>query len=341
MKKIFITGASGFIGSHLAIDLFKKGYHVIGGDKMLEPSQVLKDFRDSCVGDEIKELEERLELFTMDFSDERLYRQLDTFKDVSLIYHLASPVGVKTITNNSGETLREATKINMFVDEVCEKFNIPVVYSSSSEVHGSGTIDDESIYKIKKLEDSPRWSYAAAKVHGEFLFGTGTYPSAIIRFFNVIGKGQTTKGMVVPTFIEAALKNEPLIILEDGVRSYCDIREAIDYIVPIGIHLMLERENSPFNLGDFNIGNVYNVCYATILAEKIIQIFESNSVIEQSEDYKESNALKNRVLKMDNELLLDMEVENISLDDILYNIKGEEEEIEDAEIALEDEAEDV
>lgn len=325
-KKIFITGICGFIGSHLAIDLYRKGYHVIGGDLATEPNQILLDYKNSLSLVEQEELEKYLEIFTIDFRNSGLYKQIEVFEDVDLIYHLASPIGVQNIIKNSGATLRASTKINAFIDTVCEAYNIPVVYSSSSEVFGSTTVTEDSIYSIKKMEDSSRWSYAAAKVHGEFLYNTAYYPSAVVRFFNVVGPGQVTKGMVVPTFVEAAINNKPLTILEDGIRSYCDIREAISYIVPIGIGLMNDRETSSYNKGEFNIGNADNILSVTQLAEKIIDIFDSKSTIQYDEDYKESDILRRRVLKMDNELLIDMDVDHYTIQEILENIKGDEDE---------------
>lgn len=330
-KKIFITGGCGFIGSHLAIKLYEMGYHVICGDIATRPSTILEDWGNNKSMEEQEDIEKYLELFTMDFTDSRMYRNMETFEDIDLIYHLASPIGVQNIIENSGSTLRASDKINAFIDTVCEAYNIPVVYSSSSEVFGSATITDESLYSIKRFEDSPRWSYAAAKVHGEFLFNTGVYPSSIIRFFNVVGPGQVTRGMVVPTFVEAARNNEPLVVLEDGIRSYCDIREAIDYIVPIGLGLMNDKSESVYNKGEFNIGNDKNVLSVTQLAEKIIDVFDSKSKIEYDEDYIESDILRRRVLKMDNELLLDLDVDHYTIQEILENIKGEEGEEDDIE----------
>ncbi len=318
-EQIFITGINGFIGSHLAIKLFEEGYHIIGGDIATEPNQILIDYSNSLDTVTREKFIKYIELFVIDFS--KAYNT-SAYKNIKLIYHLASPIGVKNIINNSGKTLRDSDKINSYVDKICESYDIPVVYSSSSEVFGSAVVTDDSHYNIKKFKDSPRWSYAAAKVHGEFLFNTGSYPSSIVRFFNVIGPGQVTDGMVVPTFISAAKKDEPLNILEDGIRCYCDIREAIEYIVPIGLSLLKKKHDSKFNKKDYNIGNENNSYNVTHLAERIIETFDSNSKIIYDEDYKDSNILKIRELKIESEELLDLDVDNFTLDEILENIRS-------------------
>ena len=317
-KHILITGL-GFIGTHLAIELFNMGYEVTGLDiKHPDDNKLLMEFRDESNDETKDELEKRFHLMKVDLTDNSLYQEKYEFKDFDLIYHLASPIGVNNIMNNPNRTLRAANDINRFIDTIAEDFKIPVVYSSSSEVHGIGKINDRSNYNVKKVTDSPRWSYAAAKIHGEATFMYGYYPSAIVRFFNVVGKGQTAPGMVIPTFIKQAKANQVLTILEDGVRSYCDIREAVQYLIPIGLDLMNNKFKSKYNKQDFNIGNGDNNISAYNLATLIITLLKSKSIIERK-DTKE--AIPERILQQDKQLLLDMNIEKISLSDIINNLK--------------------
>lgn len=319
-EKVLVTGASGFIGSHLCIELYEKGYTVIGMDLAEFPSKTLMDYKASKSGDDLKQLEERMKLFTIDLST--YDGSSNPFSDIELIYHLASPIGVKNIINNSGATFRAAQSINKFMDDLCLTYNIPIIYASSSEVFGANNVAENTSYNIKKFNDNPRWSYAAAKVHGEFLFGSGDYPSAVVRFFNVVGPGQITDGMIIPTFIKQATNNETLTILEDGIRSYCDIREAIDKIVPIGEHLMRHKEQSKYNKQDFNIGNSENVSSASSLAKLIRAIYESDSEIVYDEDYRNIEILKTRTLVNDNDLINELDVTSYTLAEIIENIKG-------------------
>lgn len=315
--RIFITGICGFIGTELANKLIDQGFTVIGGD--MSPRNL--------------KLKTEAEYIQMNFK----YRYSDNFKifeDIDLIYHLASPIGVKNILENSAATLRDATTINDNMDYVGNTYNIPIVYASSSEVFGSQHVTEDSKYNIKQFTDSPRWSYAASKVYGEFLFSSAIYPSLIIRFFNVVGPGQITDGMVVPTFIKQARKNEPLHLIENGIRNYCDIRSAIDQIIPIGINLAKEREDSIYNKKSYNISSLEqdNSIDVVELSLIITEVFSSESVIDQKQTTSET--LKRRTLDFDDDLL-DLDVATYSIREIIENIKDsiveEDDEIKTAE----------
>lgn len=192
------------------------------------------------------------------------------------IIHLAAPLGVSNITLNANKTFRDATAINLNVDRFASKYNIPVIYASSSEVFSD--LENKNHFKIKKYSNSPRWSYAASKVHGEFLFQSSEYKTTIIRFFNIIGYEQTTPGMVFPTFMYNAIHNKDIIIKEDGIRSYCSIIDCIKQLELIYTDLVY-RDLEKFNTRDINIGNPYNTISASDLAKKIIYITKSDSKI--------------------------------------------------------------
>ena len=294
--KIFITGINGFIGSHLANKLSKD--HIVEGCDLKDDSTIInKDIK----------------IYKMDLTD--LHSDdIEIVKEYDLIYHLGSPIGVSNIVANSGSTFRASSKMNDIMDQICLKYNIPIIYSSSSEVFGEQTINDESAFSIKKPSDSPRWSYAAAKVHGEFLFQTGKYPSCIIRFFNIVGPGQNTPGMVVPTFINAALEGSDVVITNNGIRNYCDIRDAIDQIIPIGLDLIQGINNKKcYNIGSQNDDNTIDVI--TLL--KII-----NDVFETDVEYTlmdESNSIiKNRILEFED---TDIKMGMYSVQEIIENIR--------------------
>lgn len=319
-KTIFITGASGFIGSHLMIDLFNKGFHVIGGDVNTVPNPILLDFKEKMIlEDRASELEERMNLYVMDFT-KMTKKQVLAFEVVDLIYHLASPIGVNNVTSHPNETFREAMEINRNIDMISTQFIIPVVYASSSEVFGSGTITEDTIYSIKKLEDSNRWTYAAAKLNAEFLFGTGHYSSTVVRFFNVSGPGQSTPGMVIPEFIKNAKLNNDLNIIQNGTRTFCDIRDAIDQIVPIGIDLMENLQQSKYEGKSYNIGstNPANTMSIKVLAKIIIDVFNSDSNIITHDD-GETGLIPVRILESVSEDL-DFDINNYSVPELIGSI---------------------
>jgi len=150
MKKILVTGGQGVIGTHLCIELFKMGYEVASLDiSHPDDNELLMKFRDESNDEERDDLDNRFQLMKVDLTDDRLYQERHEFKDFDLIYHLASPIGVDNIMNHPNETLKSATLINQFIDNIAEMFKIPVVYSSSSEVHGIGVINDKSNYNVK------------------------------------------------------------------------------------------------------------------------------------------------------------------------------------------------
>ncbi len=296
-KKIFITGINGFIGSHLANKLASLGHMVEGCDINDDSTIINKDIKIH-----------KINLIIMYSED------IDIFKNFDLIYHLASPIGVSNIIANSGDTFRVSSKINSNLDYIGRKFNTPIIYASSSEVFGEQSINDETPFSIKKPSDSPRWSYAAAKVHGEFLFHSGQYPSAVVRFFNVVGPGQNTPGMVVPTFINAALKNRDVVITNNGIRNYCDIRDAIDQIIPIGINLINNINNKQcFNIGSQNDDNTIDVI---TLLKLINDVFETD--IEYALMHEDNGIIKNRILEFEG---TDADIGMYSVQEILENIR--------------------
>jgi len=304
--RILVTGANGFIGNHLCIKLFEEGHQIVGLDQTENTSDFLIHYKDNQSVEVQTKMEENWSMLRRDLTDESTVYDLKKLGQFDLIYHLASPIGVDKITNNSKETFRSTKLINDAMDQYCKDTKTPIVFSSSSEVFGeSENITNDSYYKIKQLSDSPRWSYAMSKAYTEMLFHLSDYKSSIVRFFNVVGPGQETPGMVIPSFFKAALKNNSLIIKENGIRSYCHVKEAIEKLIHVGNGLY----DNEYNKQSFNIGNTKNVISAFILAKKIIDITESESVIEQLDSKQQ---LKTRILTEDN-----FEIENIPIDNIL------------------------
>ena len=113
-------------------------------------------------------------------------------KTIDLVIHYASPVGVKMINDNPYKCMKDALIMNMMVDDYCTKYKIPLIFSSSSEVFGRNeNIFVSSNYDVKQ---NPRGTYAGQKLASELLFNNNpNYSSAMVRFFNVVGFGQTTQ----------------------------------------------------------------------------------------------------------------------------------------------------
>ena len=169
--------------------------------------------------------------------------------------------------------------------EACKNTDLPMLLTSTSEVYG---VSNDPIWteESKSLIGPPtklRWSYAASKLIDEFLalseFNDGNLNPIIVRLFNIIGNNQLSSyGMVVPKFVEAALKNEPLIIHGDGsqTRSFTWVEDVVNYF-----YILAQKQlyGEIYNIGQTEEISIKN------LAELIIKETNSKSKIE----YKSHN----------------------------------------------------
>ncbi|MCP4707176.1 MAG: NAD-dependent epimerase/dehydratase family protein [Planctomycetes bacterium] len=268
--KALITGGAGFIGSHLAERLIGTGHDVIVIDDLstgsLENIKGLKGhpkFR--FVLDSVHNTE------TMHI----LIEQCD------IVYHLAAAVGVQLIVDEPVRTIETNIHGTEVVLAVANKFRKKVLLASSSEVYGKSEAipfqeDDDTVYGSTMFS---RWSYACSKAIDEFLglayFEQYELPVVVGRFFNTVGPRQTGQyGMVIPRFVEKALKNEPIVIYGDGkqTRTFAYVGDVTDAV----INLM----NSPAAPGRvYNIGSQEEISIEG-LANKIIEKTGSTAGIE-------------------------------------------------------------
>ena len=263
--RILITGGTGFVGSNLAKELINQNHKLT----------VVDNFFTSDAKN-ISEFINKVNFIKLDLSDESCIEKMDNLlQDIDVCYHLAASVGVKLITENSESSLQNSFKINNNLFPLFEKHQTKVIFSSTSEIYGETTKESGSeetdVLKIL-APGKPRGSYACSKLMSEFLIKSYTFPSVIIRFFNIVGKGQVSNyGHVLPKFIECAKENKPLPIYGDGqqIRSYCDIRDAVQML----ILLLDEKHNGQI----YNIGNDKNKFTVFELAQNVIKTLESKS----------------------------------------------------------------
>lgn len=261
-RKIVITGGAGFIGSHI-----------------VEMHKILAD--DIVVIDNLSTSNQMKSYDQVDFIHADLSTPGDNFHEVEkalhgadIVYHMASSVGVKHVDKDPKGSLRNSFNINNNLFPLFERYNNRVIFASTSEVYGNTEEARETDTLKIGSPDTLRWGYACGKLMSEFLLKTYNFPSTIVRFFNVTGMGQISDhGMVLPTFIEKALRDEDVIVYGDGTqfRTFCDVRDAIK---------MLSIISSDKHIGEiYNIGNPSNTITMTQLAEKIIATVKSNSKI--------------------------------------------------------------
>ena len=229
--RVLITGGAGFVGSHLAERLLAEGNTVTviddlstGAWRNIAPLDGQSGFRAVIADMNDAELLER-ELPRTDF-----------------VYHLASAVGVRLVVERPVETIRRIVEPTQKLVDLCSKYRVPVLLTSTSEVYG---ISDRLPFR----EDDPvtigatvkpRWAYASAKMLDEFYllahYKETALPVYIVRLFNTVGPRQTGKyGMVLPRFVTAALAGEPLVVHGDGAqkRCFCSILDVVEGLVRV------------------------------------------------------------------------------------------------------------
>jgi UDP-glucose 4-epimerase len=216
-RKILITGGAGFIGSHLAERLLRDGHRVTVLDN-------LSTGRYSNVGH--LEGHERFNLLIESVLKDTLMDEL--IWDTDRVYHLASAVGVKLVMEQPVKTIETIFGGTDVVLRHAAKYRKRVLITSTSEVYGKGVStpfkEDDDV--LTGATSKHRWAYACAKALDEFLalahFRETRLPVVILRLFNTVGPRQTGQyGMVVPRFVQAALKNEPIIVHGDGQQTRC------------------------------------------------------------------------------------------------------------------------
>lgn len=265
--KALITGGAGFIGSHLAERLLNDGDEVaILDDLSTGRLENIQNFR----------RHPKLQFVKGDIRDSTLVQLLASRCDV--VFHLAAAVGVQLIADDPVRTIETNIAGTEVVLEAANKFGRKILLASSSEIYGKSE-------KVPFAEDDDfvlggtgfsRWAYACSKAVDEFLgqafqqqFGLSVVAA---RFFNTIGPRQTGRyGMVVPRFVQWALRNEPIQIYGTGrqTRCFCYVGDLVD-----GVTALMRCDEAAGRV--FNIGSGEEITMEA-LADKIIAITGSTS----------------------------------------------------------------
>ena len=266
---ILVTGGAGFIGSHLVELLLTEGNQVTVLDDLSAGNRENLALGGNLSGLRIVEgsiLDKNLVSGLLDSTDK--------------CFHLAASLGVANIVNDPITALEvNITGSQIVLNEAANR-TIRAVMTSTSEIYGrnSQTPLDENSDRILGSPKISRWTYSEAKALDEFmafhLNKSKNFPVTIARLFNTVGPRQVGKyGMVLPRFIESALKNEPLTVYGDGsqTRTFCSVSEVVNAL-------------SSLSKSDQTIGEVYNVGSSNEisiidLAQKVISKLNSSSQI--------------------------------------------------------------
>ena len=267
--KALITGGAGFIGSHLADRLLADGHHVVVLDDLstgryenIEHLLGRPDF-EFVLGS----------ILNADLLDDCVAR-CDT------VFHLAAAVGVQLIVEKPLESLATNIRGSELVFEKAHKYDTRILVASTSEIYGKNTSDrlGEEDDRILGSPLKSRWSYSEAKAIDEILAYTywrqKGLRSVIVRLFNTVGPRQTGHyGMVIPRFVNQALRDEPLTVYGDGTqqRCFCYVGDIVDALVKL-----IDTEAAYGQV--FNLGGTEEVSIRT-LAERVIARAGSSSTV--------------------------------------------------------------
>jgi nucleoside-diphosphate-sugar epimerase len=269
-KHILVTGGAGFIGSNLVERLLRDGKKVV----------VIDDFSTGSL-DNLNAVKKHPRLKIIRCKISRCKELPGLAANAEFIFHLAATVGVELVVKSALHVLESSFHETEILLRAAEKNRTPVLLTSSSEVYGKSAkseFSEEDDLLIGPPNQS-RWSYACAKLTDEFLALARArerkLPVIIVRLFNTVGPRQTGRyGMVLPRFIAAAKKNQPLKVFGDGRQSRCFC------LVTDVVEALLRLKDCKKARGEiFNIGGTEEVSIRE-LATLVIRTLGSRAKIE-------------------------------------------------------------
>ncbi|MCC7176469.1 MAG: SDR family oxidoreductase [Bryobacterales bacterium] len=238
--RIVVSGAAGFIGSHLCDRLLAEGHSVVGVDNLLTGS--LRN---------ISHLAGRADFR---FVQEDVTKPLRLDGAFDAVLHAASPASPKDYLRHPLETLEVGSAGTRNMLEVARRWNARFLLTSTSECYGDPLIHPQrETYWGHVNPVGPRSCYDESKRYAEALtmayHRTHGVRTAIARIFNTYGpRMQLDDGRVVPAFIDQALRGQPVTIFGDGsqTRSFCYVSDLVDGLY----RLLWSEERYPVNLGN-------------------------------------------------------------------------------------------
>jgi dTDP-glucose 4,6-dehydratase len=240
MKKVLITGAAGFLGSHLCDRFIKEGYHVIGMDNLITGN--------------LSNIEHLFKLKNFEFYHHDVSRFVHVPGELDYILHFASPaspidylkIPIQTLKVGSLGThnllgLAKAKKARILVASTSEVYGDPTVHPQTEDYWGNvNPIGPRGVYdEAKRFQEAITMAYH--RYHG--------LETRIIRIFNTYGpRMRLNDGRVLPAFIGQALRGEDITVFGDGsqTRSFCYVDDLVEGIY----RLLLSDFAEPVNIGN-------------------------------------------------------------------------------------------
>lgn len=239
-ERVLITGAAGFLGSHLCDRFIKEGYHVIGMDNLI-------------TGD-LRNIEQLFHLPEFEFSHHDVSKFVHVPGDLKYILHFASPASPIDYLKIPIQTLKVGSLGTHNLLGLAMAKGARILVASTSEVYGDPTVHPQTEdYWGNVNPVGPRGVYDEAKRFQEAItMGYHTYhglETRIVRIFNTYGpRMRLNDGRVLPAFMGQALRGEDLTVFGDGsqTRSFCYVDDLVEGIY----RLLLSDCPDPVNVGN-------------------------------------------------------------------------------------------
>ncbi|OCT11012.1 NAD-dependent dehydratase [Paenibacillus pectinilyticus] len=277
MSKIMITGAAGFLGSHLTKELLGQGHQVVGVDNLVTGRM---SNLSECMN------HPGFRFIEFDVSNKAII-DVEGVQEVDEIYHLASPASPKLYQASSIETIYVNTIGTQNMLELARRYNAKVLYASTSEAYGDPEVHPQpEEYRGNVNTWGPRACYDEAKRLGEVfcyeyhrLYQVRT---KVVRLFNTYSAGlRNDDGRVISNFVTQALMGDDITVYGDGsqTRSFCYVDDTIRALMR-----MMELDAATGQIINIGNPNEHSVLDVALLVKQLTNTTSAITFHELPED---------------------------------------------------------